>query len=327
MPVSGDDLFDESLTPRRVAVETVYNRLKSSLGLQWSRPCGGAATLGATRLEGRRVPMVGYLNFIHPPQVQVIGEPEAAYLEQIDDAQLAHVLHRLTAGATKLVVVADARHLRSEVRRTFDDAGIAVFESAASGHRAAYRLRHFLGEALARQLTVHGVFLEVLSIGLLLTGDPGVGKSELALELINRGHRLVADDAPEFALLGPDDLNGGCPAVLQDFLEVRGLGILNIRAMFGEAAIKRRKQLGLVIRLVRPENGVLDVPDRLTGSRTTRELLGVTIPEITLPVAAGHNLGVLIEAACRDHLLRMQGQHSDEQFATRQGQAIQESMS
>ncbi|MES1926083.1 HPr(Ser) kinase/phosphatase [Salinisphaera sp. T31B1] len=327
MPATGDDLFDESVATRRVSVESVYTRLKASLGLQWSPAAGGAATLGATRLAGRRVPMVGYLNFIHPPQVQVIGEPEIAYLDGVDDGQLAHIIERLTAGATKLVVVADGQSLREEIRRAFDSSGIAVFETAASGHRAAYRLRHFLGGALARQLTVHGVFLEVLSIGLLLTGDSGVGKSELALELINRGHRLVADDAPEFALLGPDDLNGGCPPVLQDFLEVRGLGILNIRAMFGEAAIKRRKQLGLIIRLVRPENGVLDAPDRLTGSRTTRQLLGVTIPEITLPVAAGHNLGVLVEAACRDHLLRMQGQHSDEQFAARQERAMQESAS
>lgn len=321
--LSGADLFDESLTTRRVAVEQVFARLQSSLGLLWPRPeIGGAATLGATRIDGRRVPMVGYLNFIHPPQVQVIGEPETAYLTSIGSEQFEHVLERLTAGATKLVVVADGRHLIEPVRAAFDAAGIAVFETAATGHRVAYRLRHFLGEALARQITMHGVFLEVLSIGLMLTGASGVGKSELALELINRGHRLVADDAPEFALLGPDDLNGGCPPVLQDFLEVRGLGILNIRAMFGEAAIKRRKQLGLIIRLVRPESGTLHAPDRLTGTRTMRKVLDVDIPEITLPVAVGHNLSVLVEAACRDHLLRMQGHYSDEQFATRQSLAI-----
>ncbi|ERJ20620.1 HPr kinase-phosphorylase protein [Salinisphaera shabanensis E1L3A] len=319
----GEDLFDEeSLATRRVAVETVFTRLKSSLGLYWPAEIGGQETLGATRIGSRRVPMVGYLNFIHPPQVQVIGEPETAYLDSIGAEQLAHVLERVTSGATKLVVVADGRSLITQLRDAFDRAGIAVFETAASGHRAAYRLRHFLGEALARQITVHGVFLEVLSIGLLLTGDPGVGKSELALELINRGHRLVADDAPEFALLGPDDLNGGCPPVLQDFLEVRGLGILNIRAMFGEAAIKRRKQLGLMIRLVRPESGTLNAPDRLTGTRTVRRIMDVDIPEITLPVAVGHNLSVLVEAACRDHLLRMQGHYSDEQFATRQSEAM-----
>jgi len=321
----GGQTEDGSLEQRRVAIDTVFTRLQSSLGLRWTSASHvGASTLGTTHIGGRRVPMVGYLNFIHPPQVQVIGEPETAYLGDIDDAQRAHVLERLTAGATRLVVVADGQTLDIPIREAIENAGIAVFETSVSGHKAAYRLRHFLGEALARQITVHGVFLEVLSIGLLLIGDPGVGKSELALELINRGHRLVADDAPEFALLGPDDLNGGCPPVLQDFLEVRGLGILNIRAMFGEAAIKRRKQLGLIIRLVRPKSGTLDTPDRLTGTRTTRSMLDVTLPEITLPVAVGHNLSVLVEAACRDHLLRMQGQNSDEEFTARQAQAIAE---
>lgn len=315
----GDDLFDEPLTARRVSVESVFDQLATSLGLRWPSPGrGGQATLGSVRLSGRRVPMVGYLNFIHPPQVQVIGEPETAYLDSIGEQQLTHTLDRLTAGATRLVVIADGRSLAAPARAALDTAGIAVFETAASAHRVAYRLRHYLGEALARQITLHGVFLEVLSIGLLLTGEPGVGKSELALELVNRGHRLVADDAPEFALLGPDDLNGGCPPVLQDFLEVRGLGILNIRAMFGEAAIKRRKQLGLIIRLVRPESGAAATPDRLTGTRTLRNLLDVEIPEITLPIAVGHNLAVLVEAACRDHLLRMQGKRSDEAFAERQ---------
>jgi HPr kinase/phosphorylase len=321
--VTGHDLFDETLATRRVAVETVFSQLKSSLGLHWPAPSsGGQATLGATRLDGRRVPMVGYFNFIHPPQVQVIGEPETGYLDAIDKRQLAHVIERVTSGATKLVVIADGRALAVPLRTALEHAGIAVFVTQASAHRAAYRLRHLLGTALARQITMHGVFLEVLSIGLLLTGEPGVGKSELALELVNRGHRLVADDAPEFALLGPDDLNGGCPPILQDFLEVRGLGILDIRAMFGEAAIKRRKQLGLIIRLVRPESGAATNPDRLTGTRAVRRVLDVTIPQITLPVAVGHNLSVLVEAACRDHLLRMQGQYSDEQFAERQRRAM-----
>ncbi|ROO37687.1 HPr(Ser) kinase/phosphatase [Salinisphaera orenii] len=323
MPLTGEDEFDQTLETRRVSVETVFAELRTSLGLHWPRPTiGGHATVGATRIDGRRVPIVGYLNFIHPPQVQVIGEPEIAYLDTIEPDQHAHVLERLTTGATRLVVVADDQTLAAPLREALYGAGIAVFESRESGHKAAYRIRHFLGEALARQVTLHGVFLEVLSIGLLLTGDSGVGKSELALELVNRGHRLVADDAPEFALLGPDDLNGGCPALLQDFLEVRGLGLLNIRAMFGEAAIKRRKQLGLIIRLVRPESSHLAAADRLAGTRATRRILDVDIPEITLPVAVGHNLSVLVEAACRDHLLRMQGHQSDRQFADRQRAAM-----
>ncbi|MGB7756953.1 MAG: HPr(Ser) kinase/phosphatase [Salinisphaera sp.] len=308
---------------RRVAIETLYERLADSLELHWPEPTVGAAgTLGATRHGGWRVPTVGYLNFIHPPQVQIVGHPEIAYLARLSDELAAHLRAQLTQGATRLVVVADGQRLPDYLHEALRAADIAVFTTTASGHRVAYRLRHFLGETLARQITLHGVFLEVLSIGLLLVGDPGVGKSELALELINRGHRLVADDAPEFVLLGPDDLNGGCPPLLQDFLEVRGLGILNIRAMFGEAAIKRRKQLGLVIRLVRGDTGEAAPPDRLTGARATREILDTSIPEITLPVAVGHNLSVLVEAAARDHLLRMQGQNSDEQFAARQAQVI-----
>ncbi len=313
---------------RRVTIDTVYLQLQDSLGLLWPAPQTGAQeTLGPTRINGRRVPMVGYLNIIHPPQVQVIGEPESAYLNDISGRRRRDVIKRITAGATRLVIVCDGQRLDDTFAKAFTDAGIALFETATGAHKTAYRLRHFLGEALARQITVHGVFLEVLSIGLLLTGDPGVGKSELALELVNRGHRLVADDAPEFALLGPDDLNGGCPPVLQDFLEVRGLGILNIRAMFGEAAIKRRKQLGLIIRLVRLDAHTPHTPDRLAGSRTTRQLLDVGIPEITLPVAAGHNLSVLVEAACRVHLLRLQGYNSDEQFAERQASHLRETAS
>lgn len=169
---------------------------------------------------------------------------------------------------------------------------------------------------------IHGVFMEIFGVGVLLTGAPAVGKSELALELISRGHRLVADDAPEFTSLGPDGIDGGCPAVLQDFLEVRGLGILDVRAMFGEAAIKRHKRLGLIVHLVRPDDPELPAPDRLGGSRRTRAILDAHIPEITLPIAVGHNLAVLVEAACRDHLLRREGYAGDEAFARRQAEEL-----
>lgn len=160
--------------------------------------------------------------------------------------------------------------------------------------------------------------MEILGVGVLLTGAPAVGKSELALELISRGHRLVADDAPEFYPFGADAVSGACPAVLQDFLEVRGLGILDIRAMFGEAAVGPGRKLDLIVHLVRPGDPDLPTPDRIGGSRRHRDILDARIPEITLPVAAGHNLAVLVETACRDYLLRMQGYAADEAFAERQ---------
>ena len=308
-----------------LSVASLHAQLGETLSLSWLDPArrGANRELAATGVGDGPVPMVGYLNFIHPPQVQIIGAAEQRFLSEVSPKQLQVSLARLTAGETALVIATGNESLSSDLLDVLHQANIAVLATPEPSHKIAYHLRHFLGRALARTLTLHGVFLEILSLGVLITGKAGVGKSELALELINRGHRLVADDAAEFALLGPDDLNGGCPPILQDFLEVRGLGILNIRAMFGEAAIKRRKQLGLIINLMRPQNNELPASDRLSGNRRVRDVLDVSIPEITLPVAVGHNLSVLVEAACRDHLLRMQGYRSDEVFADRQQQSMQ----
>lgn len=168
------------------------------------------------------------------------------------------------------------------------------------------------------QTTVHGVLLEVLSVGALLTGESGVGKSELALELITRGHRLITDDAP---LLEHDDdggVVGRCPPPLEGFLEVRGLGILSIRAMFGDASVRAFKHISLIVKLVDPSVGGLPHTDRVSGNRGTRTILGTRVPEITLPVAVGHNMAVLVEAACRDHLLRLRGYSADHVFSQRQ---------
>lgn len=162
--------------------------------------------------------------------------------------------------------------------------------------------------------TLHGVFMDILGVGVLITGQSGIGKSELALELVTRGHRLVADDAPEFSRSRDHQVIGTAPALLKHFLEVRGLGILDIRAMFGARAIRRRKALALVIQLKPPHAGGLPHEERLAGSRSEHEVLSVRIPRITLPVRPGHNLAVLVEAACRDHKLRSRGYSAAEAF-------------
>lgn len=307
-----------------LSVASLHAQLGEPLSLTWQDAArnGAYRILAATGRDSLPLPLVGYLNFIEPPQVQIIGASQCQYLEHTSQEQRDAFFARVTAGDTALVIITDDQRLSAYVLNLLHRAEIAVLRTRQPSHKIVYHLRHFLERRLARTTIVHGVFLEILSLGVLITGKAGVGKSELALELINRGHRLVADDATEFALLGPDDLNGGCPPILQDFLEVRGLGILNIRAMFGEAAIKRRKQLGLIIDLIRPEPGELPAENRLSGNRLTRDILDVSVPKIRLPVAAGHNLGVLIEAACRDQLLRMQGYRSDEVFADRQQQSM-----
>lgn len=320
-PNSADQISDS------LSVASLHAQLGELLSLRWHDAVrtGGRRRLSAIDNDGQPLHMVGYLNFIHPPQVQVIGHAEQRYLASTSPTQRTNLFARVLAGDTATIVLADGEQLPDAIIATLLGANIAVLETDQPSHKIVYHLRHFLSRTLARTTTTHGVFLEILSLGVLITGKAGVGKSELALELINRGHRLVADDAAEFALLGPGDLNGGCPAVLQDFLEVRGLGILNIRAMFGEAAIKRRKQLGLIIHLLRPISGKLPALNRLSGNRQSRNILDVAIPEITLPVVPGNNLGVLVEATCRDHLLRMQGYKPDEEFAERQQASIRAS--
>lgn len=164
---------------------------------------------------------------------------------------------------------------------------------------------------------IHGELLEVFSLGVLITGASGTGKSELALELISRGHRLIADDAPALFRLGDDIIEGYCPPHLQGFLEVRGLGVLNIRRLFGDGAITLNKQVQLIIHLVRAGEGSSADEFRLQGTRRYRRILAVDIPEISLPIAPGRNLAVLVECAARDYLQRLQGYRADQELAER----------
>jgi serine kinase of HPr protein (carbohydrate metabolism regulator) len=169
-------------------------------------------------------------------------------------------------------------------------------------------------------VTLHGVFIEIFGLGVLLAGKSGIGKSELALELLGRGHRLVADDAAEFQLAHDGRVVGRCPPLLYGFLEVRGLGVLHVGRMFGEPALRASKALDLIVRL--DTDSTSDPPDRLHGRRIARSVCGKEIPEIALPVRAGHSLATLVEAACRDQTLKRDGYDAASDFVARQMQQI-----
>ncbi len=186
-------------------------------------------------------------------------------------------------------------------------------------------LQYYAARFLAAKTTLHGVFLEVLGMGVLLTGHSAVGKSELALELITRGHRLVADDAPEFRRIAPDIVAGSCPPLLREFLEVRGLGILNIRAMFGDSSIVNNMYLQLIIHLKRMKLQEIADMERLQAVGQSRSVLGVEIPQLTVPVAPGRNLAILVETAVRNHMLKLKGYDAAELFIERQRRSIEES--
>ena len=167
-------------------------------------------------------------------------------------------------------------------------------------------------------ITLHGVFLEVFGLGILLMGNSGIGKSEIALGLISRGHRLIADDAVIVSVNLEQGLTGACPELLKDFLEVRGLGILNIKNMFGDTAVKEQAPLDLIIKFIDINSSVVIDSNRLLGIHGEQTILNIQIPEVTIPIGPGRNIAVLIESAVRNHKSKLKGYNAAEDFIQRQ---------
>jgi HPr kinase/phosphorylase len=306
------------------SVGTLYDTLHDKLDLHWA---GGH--LGASRdiknpaAEAIRTALVGHLNLIHPNRVQVLGRTEIQYLQRLGEDARRDFINQLFDGTSDLIIVGGGQQVPDYVKQRCQASNTPMLTSGESTAQLVNYLQYYLTNLFAERITLHGVFMEVFSVGLLITGDPSVGKSELALELLARGHRLVADDAPVFAKTAPDALNGRCPEVLRDYLEVRGLGVINIRAMFGDSAIKQNRNLRLILKLLPMSEAQMHTIDRLYGARTTQTILGVEIPEITLPVAPGRNLAVLAEAAARNHTLLLKGFDPAKVFMERQARFME----
>jgi len=269
--------------------------------------------------------LVGYLNLIHPHQIQVMGEMELNYIGGLRDISREDAIRQLFKHQPACIIVSEGRTVPVFLKRKCNENSTPLFSSAVSSIKLTDTLHYYLANLFADVITMHGVFMEVNAIGVLITGPSGIGKSELALELITRGQRLVADDAPSFSRIAPDIINGTCPAALQDFLEVRGLGVINVRELFGDSAIKLNKYLRLIVRLEPMEKGKLLKIDRLDGSYQVVRLLDVDVPEITIPVAPGRNLAVLVECAARSHMLRISGYNAAVEFSERQRLLVEQS--
>lgn len=269
--------------------------------------------------------LVGYFNVIHANQAQIIGKVELSYLQSLGLTERDKVFEKLFGEDSVAIIFSDSLTPPDELKTLADQAKVPIFCSPLTSTEVITHLRYFLSQQLADKVIIHGVFMELLSLGVLLTGESGLGKSELALELVSRGHMLVADDAPEFMRIAPNIILGSCPEMLRDFLEVRGLGVLNIREMYGDSSIKLSKYLRLIIHLTSMSN--ITPEERLSTQVRTKNVLGLDIPVIHLPVAAGRNLSVLAEAAVRNHLLSIKGINAADTFIERQQQSIVEDSS
>ncbi|HOY00395.1 HPr(Ser) kinase/phosphatase [Zoogloea sp.] len=286
--------------------------------------CGSLATRISVS-EDRIWPadMVGHLNLIHPDRLQILGTSEIAWARRQTREKVIHHVREILSFAPPALIVADDEDIPSIIRTLCANEDVALFASPLPAANIIDHLRSYLSRKLAERVALHGVLMDVLGIGVFITGDSGAGKSELALELISRGHGLVADDIVEFSRIAPNVLEGRCPELLQDVIEVRGLGILNIRTIFGETACRRKMKLKLVVHLQRRQPGQED-PLRLSHDAEEQLILGIPVRRAILPVAAGRNLAVLLEAAVRSTILLLRGIDSTQEFIDRQRRAMEE---
>jgi HPr kinase/phosphorylase len=259
--------------------------------------------------------LVGFDDCLRPGRVLVFGESEMRCLHQMAPADRTAALGRMFSRDLPCVVITQDLDAPPELIAAGDDASVPVLRTAMPTPTAMARLTGVLEDRLAPREVRHGVLVDVLGLGVLVTGESGIGKSECALDLLVRGHRLVADDTVEIRCRGASILVGRCPEFTRHHMEIRGLGIVNVVDLFGVAATRASKRVELVVRLERWENG--REYDRLGLESTTIDILGVPVPQVTIPVATARNLAMLVEVAARNHLLRTRGRHAARLLASR----------
>jgi len=305
---------------QRFTVRALIDGSDGSLCLTWVAGFGGAERAAAVPAPDT-VDQVGYLNLIHPHRIQVLGAAEIAFFQRLSPPRRDHIIDELVGGRPPALVLCEGITAPPELAAACDAHDLPLLACSQPSARTIELLRSQLAKATAVHCTMHGVLMDVLGMGVLISGESGLGKSELGLELISRGHGLVADDVVELHRIGPTTIEGRCPPLLHGLLEVRGLGLLDIKTVFGETAVRRKMRLKLIVHLVRRSTHE-DEYERLPLEDLTQEVLGLPVRKVVVPVAAGRNIAVLAEAAVRNTILQLRGIDTMREFVERQQSAI-----
>ncbi|MEO7116935.1 MAG: HPr(Ser) kinase/phosphatase [Caldimonas sp.] len=312
------------MKPTVISAEALFEEFLTTLHWEWvaghahpERHFDDAAIRDARSAAD----LVGYLNYIHPNRVQIVGRREVAYLNHADPDVTERRISRIVTLEPPVLICADGEIPPDRLVALCDRADIPLFATHESAGHVIDVVRDYLGQHFAERTTRHGVFLDILGLGVLVTGESGLGKSELGLELISRGHGLVADDAVDLYRVSQTALEGRCPDLLMNLLEVRGIGLLDIKAIFGETAVRRKMRLKLIVHLVRKETMDRDF-ERLPYEPLNEEILEVPIRKTVIAVDAGRNLAVLVEAAVRNTILQLRGIDTYAEFIERHHKAM-----
>src|SRR5574344_1411197 len=309
------------MKPNVVSADALFEAFRGSLRWEWIAGLDASERRFdelAVRSARSGADLVGHLNYIHPFRAQVPGAREVAYLTNASAEDCKRRIARILTLEPPVLVLADGLSPPEELLALCERAQIPLFATHEPSGFVIDVLHAYLSKHFADRVTMHGVFMDILGLGVLITGESGLGKSELGLELITRGNGLVADDAVDLYRINQTTIEGKCPELLRNLLEVRGLGLLDIRTIFGETAVRRKMRLKLIVHLVRANSEKFE---RLPIQDQTQELLGLPIRRVMLQVAAGRNLAVLVEAAARNTILKLRGIDTMGEFIERQALA------
>lgn len=314
------------MKPTVISADVLFEDHRETLRWQWVAGLGASERRFddlAIREARSGADLVGYLNYIHPYRVQVIGEREVSYLASATADDCARRVARIVTLEPPVLVVADNQVAPEALVSLCERAHIPLFATYESAAFVIDVLRAYLSKHFAERQSMHGVFMDILGLGVMITGESGLGKSELGLELISRGHGLVADDAVDVYRINQTTIEGRCPELLQNLMEVRGIGLLDIKAIFGETAVRRRMRMKLIVHLVRKETMERDY-ERMPHEPLRQDVLGIPLRKTVIQVVAGRNIAVLVEAAVRNTILQLRGVDTYQEFVQRQRRAMED---
>ena len=281
---------------------------------------GLSRRISSTRIQKPGLVLAGFTENLHKERVQVFGNTEMSYLGTLTPELAAEALANFFAQEISCLVVTKGLEVPAALVAAAEKGGVPVLRTSHLSSTFIESVQNYLEDVLTAQTSMHGVLLDVFGVGILLLGKSGIGKSEIALDLIMRGHRLVADDIVDVKRKSPEAVFGAGSEIIKHHMEIRGLGIINIKDLFGVAAIRDRKKIEIVMELVEWDPSV--EYDRLGVEDRKFRILDVEVPMLVVPVRPGRNMTTIIEVAARNHLLKLQGHHSAREFQERLNRAI-----